>query len=141
MQSFGLTLVYLGFGGLLTLSLTAGASEAPRTGLSAISGKIGAALAFVGTYSYSIYLWHVPVEIFGLRAIRAMSPVVLNPALLTYIYVAISIPLGILMAHIIEFPALKLRDRLFPRNSGLVTPDHAETLELAEQDLTEVALT
>jgi peptidoglycan/LPS O-acetylase OafA/YrhL len=141
MQSFGLTMVYLGFGGVLVLFLTAGGPEASTTGLNVTFGKIGGVLAFVGTYSYSIYLWHVPVEIFGLRGIEALSPVTLSPALLTYVYIVISIPFGILMAHVIEFPVLRLRDRLFPRNAGLISPNRAEALEGVEPVLTEAALT
>jgi peptidoglycan/LPS O-acetylase OafA/YrhL len=141
MQSFGLTLVYLGFGGLLVLSLTAPKRAESATGLSAAGSKIGGALAFVGKYSYSIYLWHIPVVIFGLRGIRALSPITLSPAALTYIYAAISIAFGILMAQIIEFPVLQLRDRLFPRTSSFGAPNSAETIEGAEPALTEAALT
>ncbi len=141
MQSFGLTLVYLGFGGLLVLTLTAGGTDASSAGLSAACSKIGGVLAFVGTYSYSIYLWHVPVEIFGLRGIQTLSPITLSAALLTYIYITISIALGILMAHIIEFPALQLRDRLFPRTSGFVALNRGVALDGSEAALTEAALT
>jgi peptidoglycan/LPS O-acetylase OafA/YrhL len=141
MQSFGFTLVYLGFGGLLVLSLTARGPAESSGGLGAAGSKIGGALAFVGMYSYSVYLWHIPVVIFGLRGVQALSPVALSPASLTYIYMTISIAFGILMAHIIEFPVLQLRDRLFPRTTGFVAPNRMEPLEGAEPTLTEVALT
>jgi len=135
MQSFGFTFVYLGFGGLLVLSLTARGPDESYAGLSAACSKIGDVLAFVGMYSYSIYLWHIPVVVFGLRGIRALSPVTLSEASLTYIYITISITFGILMAHIIEFPALQLRDRLFPRTSGFVAPNRADALDQIESQL------
>ena len=141
MQSFGLTLVYLGFGGLLVLFLTARGPAESSTGLGAAGSKIGGAFAFVGMYSYSIYLWHIPVVLFGLRGIQALSPVTLSPQALTYIYIAISIAFGILMAHIIEFPMLQLRDRLSPRTSSFGEPKRTESIEGAEPELTEVALT
>jgi peptidoglycan/LPS O-acetylase OafA/YrhL len=129
MQSFGLTLVYLGFGGLLVLSLTARGPDESSAGLSAAVSKFGGVLAFVGTYSYSIYLWHIAVLTFGLRGLQVLSPVTLSAASLTYIYITISILFGILMAHIVEFPALQWRDGLFPRTSGFVVPNRAEAIE------------
>jgi peptidoglycan/LPS O-acetylase OafA/YrhL len=141
MQSFGLTLVYLGFGGLLVLSLTARGPAESTAGLNVACGKIGSVLAFLGTYSYSIYLWHLPVEVFGLRGVQALSPVKLGAASLTFIYIAISIPVGILMAQIVEFPALQLRDRLFPRTRGSVVPNRTEALDGSELALTQTSLT
>lgn len=112
MLSFGLTLLYLGFGGALVLFLYA---EAPAAAFWGRAGeKLGAALAGVGRYSYSIYLWHVPVVTHALPALHAMIPVPLAQAL----YVALSIGVGIAMARLVEFPALALRDRLFPGVSG-----------------------
>ena len=135
-QSFGFTLLYLGFGGLLALSLTASGPDESSATLSAAGSKIGGVLAFVGMYSYSIYLWHIPVLTY-VRGVQALSPVTLSMASLTYIYIAISIPFGILMARIVEFPALQLRDRLFPRTIGFAVPNRAEVIESAEPSFTE----
>jgi len=136
MQSFGLTLIYLGFGGLLALCLTAGGPRRSSAGPGAAPRKIGGVLAFIGRYSYSIYLWHLPVLTCVLKGIQPLSKVTLSAASLTYIYIAISIPFGILMACIVEFPALKLRDRLFPRTSSFAIPNSPEAFEDAEQALT-----
>lgn len=117
MQSFGLTLVYLGFGGLLMLCLTAPEPRETFSPMSVAWQKLSEALAFVGMYSYSIYLWHFAVLIYGTNILKALSSVPLSPAVLTWIYVAVSIPFGIVMARLIEFPVLRLRDKLFPRVS------------------------
>jgi peptidoglycan/LPS O-acetylase OafA/YrhL len=116
-QSFGLTLVYLGFGGLLMLCLTAPEQRETSSSISIAWLKISGAFAFVGVYSYSIYLWHIPVQIVGTNTLNLLSPLPLSPTLLTWVYIAVSIPFGILMARLVEFPVLRLRDRLFPRVS------------------------
>jgi peptidoglycan/LPS O-acetylase OafA/YrhL len=82
---------------------------------------VGNAFAYVGEYSYSIYLWHVAIVAHVLGVIVAVVPVHLGPAAQTVVYVALSIGIGILMARIVEFPALALRNRLFPSATGAAT--------------------
>ncbi len=71
-------------------------------------------VAWIGLYSYGIYLWHVsviaPVVSFSHRMPNRVAGVFLAvaPGLL-------GIALGVLTTKAIEFPALALRDRLFPR--------------------------
>ena len=70
-------------------------------------------LAFVGAYSYSIYLWHIPVRYFGLGWLpRDAAPLTRAAA-----YLAVSIVVGIVAAWLVERPFLALRDRLFPTRS------------------------
>jgi peptidoglycan/LPS O-acetylase OafA/YrhL len=140
MQSFGLTLVYLGLGGLLVLTLSARDPDKSSSLTRAAWSKIGDALAFVGMYSYSIYLWHIPIATYGLRIVQHLSPVTLSMASLTYIYIAISIPFGILMARIVEFPVLLLRDRLFPRTGGAVIPSRADRISVVKLALSKAVL-
>ena len=70
-------------------------------------------LAFLGAYSYSIYLWHIPVRFFGLSWLpRDAAPLTRSAA-----YFALCIVTGILAAWLIERPFLAVRDRLFPTRS------------------------
>ena len=70
-------------------------------------------LAFIGTYSYSIYLWHIPVRFFGLGWLpREAAPLPRAAA-----YLALSIVVGIVAAWLVERPSLALRDRRFPTRS------------------------
>jgi len=96
METIGFTLLYLGFGCLLVWAV----DRPPSRGLGA------RALAWTGRYSYSIYLWHLPLVV----------AVFTGPAnLFTFLlYLAVSIAFGALMSRLIEVPLLKLRERLFP---------------------------
>src|SRR5437667_1425759 len=64
------------------------------------------ALAWVGLYSYSIYVWHVVAMLF--------LPRLPNRWFRFPVYFAIAVGFGVLMAKLIEVPTLALRDRLFP---------------------------
>lgn len=130
MLAFGFTLLYLGFGGLLALALYSEPSrnDSPGRGRAAMS-RLGDALAYMGMYSYSIYLWHLMVERYGLRALRSFVPAVQSAVLLFILYAVASIVLGIVLARTIEFPVLRLRDRIFPSSvpaAGVAREAHAD---------------
>jgi peptidoglycan/LPS O-acetylase OafA/YrhL len=94
-----LTVLYLGSGFIVV----AVAGWEPKL------NKITKAIAFVGSRSYSIYLWHQPFH-------EAIVTKYLARTWYTYAvsYIAGSIVIGIVMYWLVEFPALKIRDRLFP---------------------------
>jgi peptidoglycan/LPS O-acetylase OafA/YrhL len=79
----------------------------------AVRSRALSILPAIGFYSYSIYLWHMPVIKWFLPWLRgAVGPL---PFLVEQIvYVVGAIALGVGMARVVEVPALKLRDRLFP---------------------------
>jgi len=112
MLTFGLTSLYLGYGCLLVLFLEV--REVLPANWPRIADRIGSVFAYIGTHSYSIYLWHVPFLIalpVFFRKLLHLQP----PVLVLYLASVVgSCILGIVLANIIEFPALHLRDRLFP---------------------------
>jgi peptidoglycan/LPS O-acetylase OafA/YrhL len=105
----GLMLVFLGFACILIASVTGKASK----------NIVARALAGIGYYSYSIYLWHaVPNYLFFPE---------LHLSLIRFaIYVISAIALGIVMARLIESPSLVLRDRWF-RSRSQATITAAQT--------------
>ena len=110
--TFGLTFLYLGFGGLLLLSLYVRNVLPAR--LADVLGKLGTACAFIGVYSYSIYLWHVPFGSYAAGVVRRSLHFEMHGVQVDVFNVLGSIALGILMARLVEFPIIKLRDRFFP---------------------------
>jgi peptidoglycan/LPS O-acetylase OafA/YrhL len=102
---FGFILIYLGAGCLLLSSLSLDYIRCPAF----VKG-----LAWLGKYSYSVYLWHLMVgsRLFPLVEMKLNNR--LGWALNTLIYFALCWLAGILLARAIEFPALRLRDRWFP---------------------------
>jgi len=103
----GLTEFYLGSGCLLAGLL---GMELPRT-------RLVAAAAYVGSHSYSIYLWHGGVQqwltLFVTRVVLRTDNWFVGAA----VYLIGSVVVGILLALAVEFPVLRLRDRWFPSRS------------------------
>jgi peptidoglycan/LPS O-acetylase OafA/YrhL len=112
---YGLTLFYLGSGCLV---LAAARLEKPRNRL------IGA-LATIGASSYSIYLWHLPISAWGSTAMTHVPSLNGSPWMLAA-YIAISLGFGFLMGKAVEYPCLRLRERLFPARPADLGPatDH-----------------
>jgi peptidoglycan/LPS O-acetylase OafA/YrhL len=81
-----------------------------------ISGKhnrLYRLVAWIGLYSYGIYLWHVsvigPIDLFASRH-RSFPGWLIGIAI-----PATGIALGAITTRLIEFPALRLRDKFFPK--------------------------
>jgi peptidoglycan/LPS O-acetylase OafA/YrhL len=102
----GLTTNYLA-GGLILMGLL-------KTDLR--EGLILRTFSYVGTYSYSIYLWHMPVQEWLAKPLISITEI---DSWLFYagIYLAGAILIGVLFSKIIEYPILRIRDRCFPSSS------------------------
>ena len=116
-HTLGFTLLYLGFAGILVWALRWNLDRKARLPRLAI-----ASLAAMGSYSYSIYLWHAVIADWGRKAMRALAAphpraLAFYDATYFYLYIAVSIAVGVLMAKLIEIPTLAWRDRYFPSRS------------------------
>lgn len=101
----GVILFYLGSGGMLIAAIRLQeASAAPLRFL----GMLGAA-------SYSIYLWHMPVNIWG-HALLVKITGIDNFYFYLFNYIIGSCVLGWFMNRLIEKPVLFVRDSYFPSN-------------------------
>jgi len=76
-------------------------------------------VAWIGLYSYGIYLWHVsmisPVDKVGEFLTRHHVPFAVVEIWEGVAPLALAIALGVFFTKLIEFPTLKLRDRIFPK--------------------------
>lgn len=100
----GLTLFYLGSGAILAGVML---SEVPKN-------RVAVALGMLGFYSYSIYLWHIPVRNWSgtlLELLLGSTPTIWTAF---PVYFVGSFLVGVIMARLVEVPALHLRDRWFP---------------------------
>lgn len=108
-HTFGLTQFYLGSGCLL-VALVARPVAANR---------FTRGLGYVGAYSYSIYLWHLPLRAWSWKLGNDVLGVPLDqyPWVAFIGFVGGSLAAGIALAKLIEVPVLRLRDRLVPSRS------------------------
>ncbi len=112
-STIGFTLNYLGFGGLLLLSLYVNGVLSTR--ISSAAEKIGSVFAFAGVYSYSIYLWHGAAGAWFPGLMRHVVHFPTTRAGDFVVYFIASFVIGITMSRLVEYPILRLRDRLFPQ--------------------------
>ena len=110
--TFGLTLVYFGFGLILLAALTEKKLEHPW-----FSG-----IAYIGSRSYSIYLWHWPLAIWSGALVKYLFGGFGNWWLYASSYFSGAIIVGIVMSELMEYPVIRLRDRIFPSRSNPLTP-------------------
>jgi peptidoglycan/LPS O-acetylase OafA/YrhL len=102
----GHALTYGGFGALVVAAVYTHPSAGWATAVRPI--------ATIGEYSYSIYLWHTAVYVFGLiiaTKVLGHAPTFVQT---TVGYTGAAFAFGILMARVVERPALRIREALFP---------------------------
>ncbi len=126
-QTVGVTLIYLGAGALMLVLLHT------RMPTGRVVTPVVNGFAAMGVCSYSVYLWHMSIIIFGMHGIQAMIArtgwlggepgrgaayvlewIILMPA---------SVLLGMAAAKLVELPTLAVRDRLFPRRVERGAPE------------------
>jgi peptidoglycan/LPS O-acetylase OafA/YrhL len=128
----GFTLLYFAFGTMLVVSLyKEKARKETKPGL-ALRG-----IARMGFYSYTLYLWHVPLaQVFGWLAPKVGG---VNPYLLHAVYFATCIVAGVTSSKLVELPLLKLRERLSPAAAAVERPQASDRGELLDHSPAEIA--
>lgn len=120
--TIGFSVLAFGFGCILLVMVHNTEASSSRIERNPITR----AIAFIGVYSYPIYLWHMT---FGqslpkwfMRHSWLSGSSELRWIVVMGLYIFCSTLVGVLMGRIIERPALILRDRLFPARTTGVTP-------------------
>lgn len=82
-------------------------------------------IAWIGVYSYGIYLWHTLALAPGRSLVLIMQNHAINPLLAWFISVAAQFITGILfgyvMTKLVEWPFLRIREKLFPTDRSQAT--------------------
>jgi peptidoglycan/LPS O-acetylase OafA/YrhL len=77
------------------------------------NNRVAKSFAFIGSRSYSIYLWHMPMAGWSSLLMSKLFHIE-NWLVVTLVYLIGSILLGLVMHSLIEYPVSKFRERLFP---------------------------
>jgi peptidoglycan/LPS O-acetylase OafA/YrhL len=116
-QSIGLTGLYVGYGLIMIRMIYP--QYRSRSLNVAVRSSPARLVAWIGVYSYSIYLWHYdtgwPGFVWGQRLGEALG--LPGPAvwlLHTITWFAMSVVTGVIIGKILEVPIMRLRERLFP---------------------------
>lgn len=105
--TYGFSLLWLG-GGLLLFGLIS-SEPGPSPVVNTVS--------FIGSRSYSIYLWHMAMASWGIAFLKTNLEGYWNWYWYAGFYMAGSLLIGITMSAVVEYPLLRLRDRFYPSRS------------------------
>jgi peptidoglycan/LPS O-acetylase OafA/YrhL len=117
-RTFGLLFNYLGSAAFLLAACQTRAEDFGRA--ARYVSPLAASVAWIGFYSYTIYLWHVTaMGIVGREVGLRMLSLQGGPSALTWLVsaaaaCAAAVLVGMLVSKLIEWPMLRLRDRWFP---------------------------
>jgi peptidoglycan/LPS O-acetylase OafA/YrhL len=122
--SLGLTMLYVGYGCLLLVMVY----TRPGAGLLGrlVTSFPARVVAFIGYYSYAVYLWHLDLGrapllyLLGHGFLAGMAPE-LKWLCATLLYVTAAVLGGVVCGRLIELPALALRDRLYPSRADALS--------------------
>jgi peptidoglycan/LPS O-acetylase OafA/YrhL len=107
-RTFGFTFNYVGAGALLMACIDLGAGKAPS--------RLWGAAAWLGGWSYPIYVWHMEV------VLRVYKHLHLESGWSVWwtagVSIIASLCFGVVFGRLVEWPVLKWRDRFFPSRSG-----------------------
>jgi peptidoglycan/LPS O-acetylase OafA/YrhL len=116
----GITMLAFGYAFLLVAAVPPPGQPAPASAF--WRSPLVRGVAWIGLYSYSIYLWHrdlgiEPVQHWLEPVWRGFGPAWQGIAFLI-LGIAASVAAGSVMGKLVEFPVLRLRERFFrPKNS------------------------
>jgi peptidoglycan/LPS O-acetylase OafA/YrhL len=122
LATFGYSFIYLGFAGVLLLSLYVRGILSGK--LARIMELVGSVGAYVGMYSYSIYLWHGPTAAWLPGFFRRALGFPVGHYGRFAIYFVGSLVIGIVMSKLVEYPILRMRDRILP--ASYIVPVEAQ---------------
>jgi peptidoglycan/LPS O-acetylase OafA/YrhL len=143
--TIGFTLLYLGYGAILIALMSVKA----KTGAlwAVLTSTPGRALGFIGTFSYSIFLWHMDAASWPVHHWYMMRWGQIHGAgtycALMMTYVAVAVAMGIVMTLLVERPALWARERWWPAATGsasrTITSDPKSEISLTPASAASVA--
>lgn len=119
--TIGYTILAIGASGFVLVAWMASTSDEPSW--------VARNFAKIGVFSYSIYLWHMPLSNPVTRAMRNHLGDSLHLwgsgafyTLMIAIYVGLAVLWGTISYLVIEKPALAVRDRMFPSRTASSVP-------------------
>jgi peptidoglycan/LPS O-acetylase OafA/YrhL len=116
-KTLGLSLLYVGYG-LILIRLVYAGSRGPILNR-VIALPPSRFIAWIGTYSYSIYLWHYDTGWYGYNWAHRLSARLDWPNSLSWLastsgWLVMAVVPAVILSKLIEIPVMRLRERLFP---------------------------